>query len=93
MEEREGKKIVVLEQTEAEAFPAGYKNDGSTSLSATQTMIRAYLLRRLESLQKRYEAEPLALKGEWEGKGELIPQFASSEKGWLTLVWSWKAAE
>jgi len=93
MEKKEGRDIVVLEQTEAEAFPVGYRPGGGTSLSATQTIIRSYLLRRLEALPKRQEAEPLRLGGEWEGAGALIPQFASSEGGWLTLVWSWEAAE
>jgi hypothetical protein len=81
---------VVLEQTEAEAFPTGFRPDSGTTLSTTQTMIRSYLLRRLEALQKRYELEPSELGGEWAGKGRLIPQFASTEKGWLTFVWSWK---
>ena len=93
MEKQGGRDIVVLEQTEAEAFPVGYRPGGGTSLSATQTIIRSYLLRRLESLPKRQEAEPLSLGGAWEGAGQLIPQFASSEGGWLTLVWSWEAAE
>ena len=93
MEKKDGRDVIVLEQTEAEAFPAGYRPGGGTSLSATQTIIRTYLLRRLESLPKRHEAEPLSLGGEWEGKGQLIPLFASSDKGWLTLVWDWKAAE
>ena len=92
-EKKDGRDIVVLEQTEAEAFPAGYRPGGGTSLSATQTIIRSYLLRRLESLPKRQEAEPLSFGGEWDGKGKLVPQFASSEKGWLTLVWNWQAAE
>jgi len=90
MEQREGRDLVVLEQTEAEAFPTRYKPDSGTSLSAPQTIIRSYLLRRLEALPKRQEAEPLTLGGEWEGTGQLVPQFASSDKGWLTLVWSWK---
>jgi hypothetical protein len=93
MEKKEGRDIVVLEQTEAEAFPAGYRPGGGTTLSATQTIIRSYLLRRLEALPKRQEAEPLNLGGEWEGAGQLIPQFASTDKGWLTLVWSWEPAK
>ena len=93
MEKHDGQNIVVLERTEAEAFPTGYKPDSGTSLSATQTIIRTYLLRRLEALPKRHEAEPLELGGEWTGTGQLIPQFASAEKGWLTLVWGWQPAE
>ena len=93
MEKKDDRDIIVLEQTEAEAFPSGYKPGNGDSLSATQTIIRSYLLRRLESLPKRQEAEPLNLGGEWEGTGQLIPQFASSDKGWLTLVWSWKATK
>jgi hypothetical protein len=82
--------MVVLEQTEAEALPTGFRPDGGTTLSATQTMIRSYLQRRLDVLQKRYEMEPWELGGEWMDKGRLIPKFASTDKGWLTLVWSWE---
>ena len=89
-EKRDGQDIIVLEQTEAEAVPAGFGQGNGTTLSATQTIIRTYLLRRLEALSKRYESEPLDLGGEWKGKGQLIPQLASTEKGWLTLVWSWQ---
>ena len=84
--------VVVLEQTEAEAFPAGFR-PGVDTLSATQTIIRSYLMRRLEALPQRQEAEALELGGQWKGKGQLIPQFASTEQGWLTLVWSWQSAE
>ena len=83
---------VILEQTEAEAFPAGFR-PGEDTLSAAQTIIRTYLLRRLDTLPKRQEAQALDLGGQWKGKGQLIPQFASAENGWLTLVWSWRAAE
>jgi len=93
MEERDGQKVVVLEQTEAEAFPIDFRPDSGMTLSAAQTIIRTYLLRRLEALPKRQEAKALALGGAWEGKGQLVPQFASTENGWLTLVWSWKPAE
>ena len=79
-----------LEQTEAEAFPTGFKPDSGTTLSTTQTVIRSYLLRRLEALQKRYEMEPIKLGGEWEGKGQLVPKFASTEGGWLSFVGSWE---
>jgi len=85
--------VVVLEQTEAEAFPTGFRPDAGVTLSATQTIIRSYLMRRLEALPQRQVAEALELGGQWEGKGQLIPQFASTEKGWLTLVWSWQSAE
>jgi hypothetical protein len=86
---KEENRKIVLEQTEAEAFPAGFNPNSGTTLSATQTMIRSYLLRRLEALQKRYEMEPLEPGGEWTGKGQLTPKFASTEKGWLSFVWSW----
>ena len=89
----EGRNIIVLEQTEAEAFPAGFRPDSGVSLSATQTVIRSYLMRRLGELPKRYEAEALSLGNRWEGTGQLIPQFVSTEKGWLTLVWDWQFAE
>jgi hypothetical protein len=93
MEKRDGRDIIVFEQTTAEAFPIGYKPDSGEQLSTTQTLIRSYLMRRLESLPKRQEAEPLKLGGEWADSGQLIPLFASTEKGWLTLVWSWQSAE
>ena len=88
IKEENGK--VILEQTEAEAFPAGFNPNSGATLSATQTMIRSYLLRRLDALQKRYEMEPLEPGGEWAGKGRLVPKSASTEKGWLSLVWSWE---
>ena len=93
MEEQEGRSVVVLEQTEAEAYPLDWRPGGGRTLSATETIIRTYLLRRLEALPKRQEAKSLDLGGEWAGSGQLVPQFASAEKGWLTLVWSWKPAE
>ena len=83
---------VVLEQVQAEAFPAGFRQ-GVDTLSPTNTIIRSYLMRRLEALPKRQAAEALNLGGQWEGKGRLVPQFASTEKGWLTLVWAWQPAE
>jgi hypothetical protein len=93
-EKKEGQDIFVLEQTVAEAFPTGYKSDNGTSLSATQTIIRSYLLRRLEALPKRQEMESLELEGgEWGEAGQLIPRFASVEQGWLTFVWGWQTAE
>jgi len=85
--------LVVLEQTAAEAFPTGFRPDAGVTLSATQTIIRSYLMRRLEALPQRHVAEALELGGQWAGKGQLVPQFASTEKGWLTLVWSWQSAE
>ena len=88
-EQQDGQNIIVWEQTEAEAFPAGFSQSGA-SLSTTQTIIRSYLLRRLETLPKRYEAEVMYPGGEWAGSGGLVPEFASTEGGWLTLVWNWK---
>ena len=84
---------VVFEQTAAEAFPVGFRPESGATMSVPQTIIRSYLMRRLEALPKRQEAAALDLGGQWEGKGQLIPQFASTEKGWLTLVWSWQPAE
>ena len=92
-EQRDGRDVIVLEQTGAEAFPAGFRQDSGASLSTAQTVIRSYLMRRLGELPKHYEAKALDLGGRWEGMGQLIPQFASTEKGWLTLVWSWRSAE
>ena len=91
-EKRDGRNIIVFEQTEAEALPVGFRPDSGVSLSAAQTVIRSYLMRRLDALQKNYEAEALDVGGEWKGRGQLIPQFASTEKGWLTLAWSWQPA-
>ncbi|MDR2755125.1 MAG: hypothetical protein LBC20_05410 [Planctomycetaceae bacterium] len=86
--------IVVLEQAEApQAFPSNYQPQSGTRLSAIQTMIRSYLIRRLESLPKRIETKPLELEGEWKGKGVLVPVFASSNNGWLTFACDWIPAE
>ena len=93
MEERNGQPVVVFEQTEAQAYPIGFVPGGGATLSTAQTIIRTYLMRRLGELPERHEAVPLALGGEWAGPGRLIPQFASAENGWLTLVWDWRSVE
>jgi hypothetical protein len=85
---KDGKDIVVLEQSVAEAYPSSYKP--GNRLSAVQTIIRSYLQKRLEALPKRFEAEPLNLGGEWKGKGQLVPALTSAENGWLTLAWYWR---
>ena len=90
LEQRDGQTLVVLEQTEADAFPAGYTPGSGVSLSVAQTAIRSYIQRRLGALPKRHEAKALDLGGEWAEKGQLIPKFASAQNGWLTLVWSWE---
>ena len=93
MEKRNDQNVVVLEQVEAEAFPSGYNPNSGESLSTTQMMIRSYLMRRLEALPKRLEMDPIAVGGTWSDTGHLTPEFASTEKGWLTIVWSWKSAK
>jgi predicted transcriptional regulator len=85
---KDGKDVVVLEQSVAEAYPSSYK-EGSR-LSAAQTIIRSYLMKRLEGLPKRFEAKPLNLEGEWKNKGQLVPAAASASNGWLTLAWYWR---
>jgi hypothetical protein len=86
--------IVVLEQAETpQAFPSNYQQESGAKLSAIQTMIRSYLIRRLEALPKRVETEPLELEGEWKGTGVLVPVFASSHDGWLTFACEWVPAE
>jgi hypothetical protein len=82
--------IVVLEQAETpQAFPGNYQPESGAKLSAIQTMIRSYLIRRLEALPKRVETEPLELDGEWKDSGVLVPVFASSNDGWLTFACDW----
>ncbi|MDR2440718.1 MAG: hypothetical protein LBE12_15255 [Planctomycetaceae bacterium] len=88
------REVVILEQAETpQAFPSNYQPQSGTKLSAIQTMIRSYLLRRLESLPKRVETEPLELEGEWKGTGVLVPVFALSNDGWLTFACDWIPAE
>ncbi|MDR3199037.1 MAG: hypothetical protein LBU34_14315 [Planctomycetaceae bacterium] len=88
------REVVVLEQAETpQAFPSNYQPESGTKLSAIQTMIRSYLIRRLEALPKRVETESLELEGEWKGTGVLVPVFASSENGWLTFACDWIPAE
>ncbi|MDR0704873.1 MAG: hypothetical protein LBF88_07785 [Planctomycetaceae bacterium] len=82
--------IVVLEQAETpQAFPSNYQPESGAKLSAIQTIIRSYLIRRLEALPKRVETEPLELDGEWKDSGVLVPIFASSNDGWLTFACDW----
>ncbi|MDR1140648.1 MAG: hypothetical protein LBL62_03080 [Planctomycetaceae bacterium] len=86
--------IAILEQAESpQAFPSNYQQDSGAKLSAIQTMIRSYLIRRLEALPKRVETEPLELDGEWKGTGILVPVFISSNNGWLTFACDWIPAE
>ena len=63
MESLDGQGFVILEQTEAEALPTGFNPESGATLSATQTIIRSYLMRRLEALPKRQEAKVLDLGG------------------------------
>ncbi|MDR3234975.1 MAG: hypothetical protein LBT46_15160 [Planctomycetaceae bacterium] len=85
---KDGRDVVVLEQSVAEAYPSSYKQGGR--LSAVQTIIRSYLMKRLENLPKHFEAQPLNVEGEWKDKGQLIPLLVSAENGWLTLSWNWQ---
>ncbi|MDR1271290.1 MAG: hypothetical protein LBK82_17425 [Planctomycetaceae bacterium] len=86
--------IAILEQAETpQAFPSNYQQDSGAKLSAIQTMIRSYLIRRLEALPKRVETEPLELDGEWKGTGILVPVFISSNNGWLTFACDWIPTE
>ncbi|GHT12983.1 hypothetical protein FACS1894170_08430 [Planctomycetales bacterium] len=89
MEKKDGRDVIVLEQSAAEAYPSSYKP--GSRLSAVQTIIRSYLQKRLEALPKHFEAEPLNLGGEWKDKGQLVPALTSAENGWLTLAWYWQA--
>lgn len=86
--------VVILEQAETpQAFPSNYQPESGTKLSAIQTIIRSYLIRRLEALPKRIETEPLELGGEWREAGVLVPVFASSNDGWLTFACDWIPVE
>jgi hypothetical protein len=89
VETKDGRDVVILEQTKAEAFPSSYKPDSKVRLSAVQTIIRSYLMKRLEALPKQIEGKPLELEGEWAGKGSLVPVFAAADNGWLTFAWDW----
>ncbi|MDR2115838.1 MAG: hypothetical protein LBP87_05595 [Planctomycetaceae bacterium] len=86
--------VVILEQAETpQAFPSNYQPESGTKLSAIQTMIRSYLIRRLESLPKRVETKALEFEGEWKDSGVLVPIFAASNDGWLTFACDWIPAE
>ena len=63
---------------------------GKTTISSTEMPVQRRVMTRLEeSVQKRIDLQPLELKGRWEGVGKLIPAFAGTENGWLTLAWNW----
>ncbi|MDR1052742.1 MAG: hypothetical protein LBL39_01050 [Planctomycetaceae bacterium] len=83
----EGNFVVVLEQVEKpDAMPRGKKN-----VSAREQTIRTVVMRRLESVPKRVELKPFGLKWKgWQGSGELVPVFAKSIDGWLTIGLNWK---
>ena len=63
---------------------------GRTTISAADMAVQRRVMTRLEeSVQKNIDLQPLEPKGRWEGAGKLIPIFASTENGWLTLAWNW----
>ncbi len=82
--------VVVFEQLEKPKATA----PGKTSISATEMPVQRRVMTRLEeSVQKKIELQPRELKGRWEGAGKIVPVFASTENGWLTLAWNWVPAE
>jgi len=63
---------------------------GKTTISPTEMPVQRRVMTRLEeSVQKRIDLQPLEPKGRWEGAGKLVPVFAATENGWLTLAWNW----
>ena len=81
------RELVVLQQV-GEPVLSPRPGDGerfSAMSNPTQTVVR----RRLKELDSKAVLKPLAPEGEWEGKGLLVPSFASAEDGWLTFGWDW----
>lgn len=93
VKQADGSFQVVFEQSEApQAYPRGFDPNSDQRISARHQTIRTIVLKRLENaLPKKIEGKPRELKGEWEGAGKLVPVFASSTDGWLTLSWNWVA--
>ena len=81
------REVVVLEQTEEPKLsprPGDGKQFSALS-NPTQTVVK----RRLKAMEKRIVGKPRELEGEWEGKGLLVPSYASAKDGWLTFGWDW----
>ncbi|MDR1480027.1 MAG: hypothetical protein LBJ00_13915 [Planctomycetaceae bacterium] len=83
----DGNNIVVLEQSkDPDAMPRGKEH-----VTAREQTIRTVVLRRLGTVPKRVELKPFGLKWKgWQGSGELVPVFAKSTGGWLTIGLNWK---
>ncbi|MCL2744779.1 MAG: hypothetical protein FWE67_13100 [Planctomycetaceae bacterium] len=81
---KEGTKII-LEQT---AAPVVGSREGKR-VGASQTVIQTIVKRRLAKLETRRVLQELEPKGEWEGKGKLVPAFADSQNGWFALSYNW----
>ena len=81
---KEGTKII-LEQT---AAPVVGSREGRR-VGASQTVIQTIVKRRLAKLETRRVLQELEPKGEWEGKGKLVPAFADSQNGWFALSYNW----
>ncbi len=89
----EGENVVrvLLEQSAAPtAFPRGFDPNGQQSLSARHQAIRTIVMKRLETLQKTVELKAFTPKGDWDGKGQLVPKIFESRDGWLTVAWDWE---
>ena len=64
---------------------------GKDTISVTEMPVQRRVMTRLkESIQTRIELQPLEPMGRWD-EGKLVPVFASTENGWLTLAWNWVA--
>ncbi|MGL4594709.1 MAG: hypothetical protein ACRCUY_08280 [Thermoguttaceae bacterium] len=85
------KVTVIFEQAEApQVFPPDFDPNSGKSISARHQAIRTIVTKRLEvGLPKHFEGKPQELKGDWEGKGKLVPVLASCQDGWLSLAWNW----
>ena len=77
--------VVVFEQLDEPQATAPDKD----FISATDMPVQRRVMTRLkESVQTRIELQPLEPMGRWDD-GKLVPVFASTENGWLTLAWNW----
>ncbi|GHT30542.1 hypothetical protein FACS1894214_0590 [Planctomycetales bacterium] len=81
---KEGNKIII----EQSAAPAVGSRDGK-KVGASQTIIQTVVKRRLGKLEPQRVLKELEPKGEWEGKGKLVPNFIDSQNGWFSLSYNW----
>ncbi len=81
-------KIVFEKVEKPVVFPPGFDPTSGARIAGRNLAIRNLVIRRLDrQLKDSFELTPTELGEQWEGKGRLLPQTGSVEKGWFALSW------